>query len=112
MPAGGRGGIKLPPNPTPRPFPSRSKPVRTYVVIEILLFHHAQGQTPGFLAFADELRAAGHTVHAPDLYDGKTFATLDEGVAYAKQVGFGAIGERGRLAAESLPDKLVYGGFS
>jgi hypothetical protein len=45
---------------------------------EILLFHHAQGQTPVFLAFADELRAVGHGVHAPDLYDGKTFTDLDE----------------------------------
>jgi dienelactone hydrolase len=49
---------------------------------ELLLFHHAQGETPGFIAFADELRAAGHTVHAPDLYDGKTFATLDKGAAF------------------------------
>ncbi len=79
---------------------------------EVLLFHHAQGQTPGFLAFANELRAAGHTVHTPDLYDGKTFATLDEGVGYAKQVGFDTIGERGRLAAEGLPSELVYAGFS
>jgi len=79
---------------------------------EVLLFHHAQGQTPGFLAFADELRAAGHTVHAPDLYDGNTFAAIDEGVGYAKQVGFDTILERGRLAAESLPNELVYGGFS
>ena len=54
----------------------------------VLLFHHAQGQTTGFLTFADELREAGHTVHAPDLYDGNTFGDLDEGVAYAKQVGF------------------------
>ena len=79
---------------------------------EILLFHHAQGQTPGFLAFADELRSAGHTVHAPDLYDGKTFTDLDEGVGYARQVGFDTIGERCRLAAESLPNELVYAGFS
>src|SRR6266513_5207110 len=79
---------------------------------EVLLFHHAQGQTPGFLAFADELGASGHTVHTPDLYDGKTFATLDEGVGYAKQVGFDTILERGRLAAESLPNELVHGGFS
>jgi dienelactone hydrolase len=79
---------------------------------EILLFHHAQGQTPGFLAFADELRAAGHVVHTPDLYDGKTFANLDEGVGYAKQVGFDTIGERGRQAAEGLPAELVYAGFS
>ena len=79
---------------------------------ELLLFHHAQGQTSGFLAFADELRAAGHTVHAPDLYDGKTFAALDDGVGYAKQVGFDTIIERCRLAAESLPHELVYAGFS
>lgn len=79
---------------------------------EILLFHHAQGQTPGFLAFADELREAGNVVHTPDLYDGNTFDDLDEGVGYAKQVGFGEIVERGRLSAEGLPNELVYAGFS
>lgn len=79
---------------------------------EVLLFHHAHGQTSGFLAFADELRAAGHVVHTPDLYDGNTFADLDDGVGYARQVGFGTIAERGRLAAEGLPTELVYGGFS
>jgi dienelactone hydrolase len=79
---------------------------------EVLLFHHAQGQTPGFLAFADELRAAGHVVHAPDLYDGKTFTDLDAGVGYAKEVGFGTIAERGRRAADGLQNELVYAGFS
>ena len=79
---------------------------------EVLLYHHAQGQTSGFLAFADQLRASGHTVHAPDLYDGNTFAAIHEGVGYAKQVGFDTLLERGRLAAESLPNELVYGGFS
>ena len=79
---------------------------------EILLFHHAQGQTEGFLAFADELRAAGHVVHAPDLYDGKTFAEIADGVGHAQQVGFGVIIERGVAAAESLPTEIVYAGFS
>ena len=79
---------------------------------EVLLFHHAQGQTPGFVAFADELRTAGHVVHAPDLYDGKTFTDLDAGVGYAKEVGFETIGERGRLAADGLSSQLVYAGFS
>jgi dienelactone hydrolase len=74
-------------------------------VAEVLLFHHAQGQTNGFLAFADELRAAGHVVHAPDLYDGKTFADLNEGVGYAKQVGFDVIIQRGAAAAENLPQR-------
>jgi dienelactone hydrolase len=81
-------------------------------VAEVLLYHHAQGQTPGFLAFADELRAAGHTVHTPDLYDGRTFPTVDEGVGHAKQVGFGTLLERGEEAASGLPSELVYAGFS
>ena len=79
---------------------------------ELLLFHHAQGLTAGCLSFADELRAAGHVVHAPDLYDGKTFTELADGIGYAEQVGFGAIIERGRGAAESLPNELVYAAFS
>jgi len=81
-------------------------------VAELLLFHHAHGLTAGVLSFADELRAAGHVVHAPDLYDGKTFADLDDGVGYAREVGFDTIGERGRLAAEGLPNEIVYAGFS
>jgi dienelactone hydrolase len=79
---------------------------------EVLLFHHAQGQTEGFHAFADELRAAGHVVHAPDVYDGKTFASLEDGIAYAKQVGFDVLVERGVAAAEGLPAEIVYAGFS
>jgi dienelactone hydrolase len=79
---------------------------------EVVLFHHAQGQTEGFLAFADELRQAGHTVHTPDLFDGNTFGTVDEGVAYARGVGFGTILDNGVQAAEELPAELVYAGFS
>ena len=79
---------------------------------EVLLFHHAQGLTPGVVAFADDLRAAGHVIHTPDLYDGKTFTELDDGIAYAKEVGFETLAERGRVAAEGLPRELVYAGFS
>jgi dienelactone hydrolase len=81
-------------------------------VAEVLLFHHAHGLTRGCLSFADRLRAAGHVVHTPDLYDGKVFTDLNDGVGYAKQVGFDTIGERGRLAADGLPESLVYAGFS
>jgi dienelactone hydrolase len=79
---------------------------------EVLLFHHAQGRTAGVLAFADELRAAGHTVHTPDLYDGRTFDSLDDGLTYAGQIGFGNLLERGVRAADELPSDLVYAGFS
>ena len=79
---------------------------------DLLVFHHAQGLTPGVRSYADELRAAGHVVHAPDLYDGKTFTDLADGVGYAQEVGFDTIIERGRSAADGLPDELVYAGFS
>ena len=79
---------------------------------EVMLYHHAQGLTKGVRSFADDLRGAGHTVHAPDLYDGRTFEDLDEGVGYAKEVGFGEILRRGTAAAEDLPADLVYAGFS
>ena len=78
----------------------------------ILLFHHALGLTPGVQAFAEELRAAGHTVHTPDLYEGKTFTDLKEGVAHADRTGFDTITDRGVSAADQLPADLVYAGFS
>ena len=79
---------------------------------EILLFHHVQGQTPGFDAFADELRQTGHTVHTPNLLDGRTFDSIDEGLAYVGELGFGEVIGRGERAASELPDELVYAGFS
>lgn len=79
---------------------------------EVLLFHHAQGLTPGVHAFADALRGAGHTVHTPDLYKGRTFDDLEAGVAHAGEVGFGTVLERGVEAAQGLPDRLVLAGFS
>ncbi len=79
---------------------------------EMLLFHHALGQTPGFLAFADELRAAGHTVHTPDLFDGRMFTSIEDGVGHAEAVGFDEIIARGARAADQLPRDLVYAGLS
>ena len=79
---------------------------------EVLLFHHAQGQTPGFIAFADELRQAGHTVHTPDLFEGRTFDSIDEGMAHIEEVGFMELVERGVRTADELPETLVYAGFS
>ncbi len=79
---------------------------------EILFFHHARGLTAGCHSLADRLRAAGHVVHTPDLYDGRTFDSLDEGVAHAKEVGFATVVERGRRAADGLPERLVYAGAS
>ena len=78
----------------------------------VLLFHHALGQTPGCLAFADGLRREGHTVHAPDLFDGETFRTIEEGVAHVEQIGFQQVIRRGSATADELPPNIVYAGFS
>ncbi|MGE3833050.1 MAG: dienelactone hydrolase family protein [Parvibaculaceae bacterium] len=79
---------------------------------EILLFHHAQGLTPGVHAFADRLHAAGHKIHTPDLFEGQTFPTIEEGLAHIGKMGFDAMRERGVRVADELPRDLVYAGFS
>ena len=79
---------------------------------EVLLFHHAQGLTPGVVSFANMLRRAGHSVHTPDVFDGRTFDTLEQGMRFVEERGFGAMIERGVRAAEGLPAELVYAGFS
>jgi dienelactone hydrolase len=80
---------------------------------EVVLFHHALGLTPGVVAFADELRSAGHTVHTPDLFDGRTFGSIEEGMGYAAKIGFpGEVIDRGTRAVSGLPGELVYAGFS
>jgi dienelactone hydrolase len=79
---------------------------------QVLLFHHAQGLTPGVRAFADELRRAGHATHTPDLFDGRTFQSIDKGLAYIDEIGFDEMRERGVRVADELPFDLVYAGFS
>ena len=79
---------------------------------EVLLFHHIQGQTDGFVAFADVLRRAGHSVHTPDLFDGRTFSTIEEGSDWVDGVGFAAITQKAVMTAHELPNDVVYSGFS
>jgi dienelactone hydrolase len=82
------------------------------VIANVVVFHHAQGLTQGVRRFAEELRAAGHQVVVPDLYEGATFDTLEAGVAFAEEIGFARIVERGSAAVEDLPNDVVYAGFS
>ena len=80
---------------------------------EVVVFHHALGLTDWIRRFADGLRDAGHTVHAPDVYDGRTFETNEDGMAYSEELGGPmAVVERGRAAVEQLPSEVVYVGFS
>jgi len=79
---------------------------------EVVLFHHVQGLTDGIRAFAEDLRAGGHTVHTPDLFDGERPATIDDGVAHLKGIGDEMLSQRTDRAVAKLPDDLVYAGFS
>jgi len=79
---------------------------------EVVLFHHVQGLTDGVRSFAEQLREGGHTVHTPDVFDGNIFDTLEEGLAFAREVGFDALGERGVAAGEAFPAAVVYAGIS
>ena len=80
---------------------------------EVVVFHHALGLTGAVRGFADELGAAGHTVYTPDLYDGRTFGTIDGGMAYVDELGGPpAVVDRARAAVASLPSEVVYVGFS
>ena len=79
---------------------------------DVVLFHNLQGLTDGVRAFAEELRAGGHTVHTPDLFDGERPATLDDGVALTQKIGDEVLSERADRAVADLPEGLVYAGFS
>ena len=79
---------------------------------EVLLYHHAQGVTPGVTAFADRLRAAGHPVHVPDLFGGRTFPSIDAGMAHIQEIGFDDLRRRGVELAADYPSDLVYAGMS
>ncbi len=70
---------------------------------EVAEFRHAQGLTPGILAFADTVRCAGHIARTPDLFEGRTFDTLEQGMRFVGEVGFGKLVERGVRAAEGMP---------
>ncbi|WP_113969636.1 dienelactone hydrolase family protein [Rossellomorea aquimaris] len=79
---------------------------------EVLLLHHVLGRTKGIEAIADQLRDAGHTVHVPDLFEGRIFSSLEEGLGFVKEIGFKEVTARGVRAAGDLPRDVVYAGFS
>lgn len=79
---------------------------------DVVLFHHIQGLTPGVQHFADQLRARGHSVETPDLFEGRTFSSIELGKEYVEGIGYDTILERGKLAGDAAPHDSVYAGFS
>ncbi|MFF7212061.1 dienelactone hydrolase family protein [Streptomyces sp. NPDC008238] len=79
----------------------------------IVLFHSAYGLRPAVHAAADRLRAAGHEVHVPDLYEGRTADTVEEGMAVKDEIGRDELLMRAVTVSGPLSDRgLVYAGFS
>lgn len=78
----------------------------------IVLFHHVLGLTPDVVAFANDLRAAGHQVVTPDLFDGSTFTDLQAGLRHVGDMGDATLLERAEQACADLPSDVVYAGFS
>ncbi|MEV4814735.1 dienelactone hydrolase family protein [Micromonospora tulbaghiae] len=79
---------------------------------EIVLFHHIQGLTDGVRALADSLRSGGHTVHAPDFFDGELPATIEDGAALTKRIGGDVLDQRADALVADLSAGLVYAGVS
>jgi dienelactone hydrolase len=81
--------------------------------MNIMLFHSTYGPRPAVRAAADRLRAAGHEVWAPDLFEGRTFDTVEEGMAFNQEIGKDELLKRAVLAAAPYSERgLVYAGFS
>ena len=79
---------------------------------DVVLFHSAVGLRPPVRRVADRLRAAGHDVSTPDLYDGQVFTDVDEGVAHMRSVGWPELLRRAEAAVADLPSGLVLAGMS
>jgi len=79
---------------------------------EVVVYHSAYGLRPAVIEFANKLRAAGHTVHTPDLYEGEVFSDRNDAIRKIQELGFDKLLERAFAAVERLPHDLVYSGFS
>jgi dienelactone hydrolase len=79
---------------------------------EVVLFHSVLGLRPGVIAAAERLRAAGHTVHTPDYYDGEVFDDIEDGQRKEEALGYAEIARRARESVAGLPEGLVFAGFS
>ncbi|MET8688575.1 dienelactone hydrolase family protein [Streptomyces sp. NPDC004732] len=81
--------------------------------MNIVLFHSTYGLRPAVHAAADRLRAAGHEVWTPDLFEGRVFDSVEEGRTFQNELGKDEILKRAILAAAPYSERgLVYAGFA
>lgn len=79
---------------------------------ELVIFHSAYGLRPALLDWAERLRALGHTLHTPDLYDGEVFTDRMDAIRKIQEVGWDGLLDRARASVANLPDNVIYAGFS
>jgi dienelactone hydrolase len=77
----------------------------------VLLLHSVFGLRPAVHAAADRIRATGHDVVVPDLFDGRTTGDVEEGRRIKDEIGTEELARRAAAAAEPY-ERLVYAGFS
>ncbi|BDM67942.1 dienelactone hydrolase [Streptomyces nigrescens] len=93
-------------------MPASSEPA-TSGVPTIVLFHSVCGLRPAVHAAADRLRAAGHEVIVPDLFDGRTADSVPDGILIKDEIGKEELLKRAITAVAPYSDRgLVYAGFS
>jgi dienelactone hydrolase len=79
----------------------------------VVLFHSVYGLRPAVHKAADRLRAAGHEVHTPDLFDGRTAGSVEEGMELKDEIGRDELLMRAVTVTAPLSERgLVYAGFS
>lgn len=78
----------------------------------VILFHSALGLRPAITRLAERLQHAGHEVLTPDLYEGKVFDHLADGVAHRDELGIPELSGRAQAAVEAMPSDVVYMGLS
>lgn len=79
----------------------------------VVLFHSVYGLRPAVHSAADRLREAGHEVHTPDLYDGRTADSVEAGMELKDEIGRDELLKRAVTATAPLSEAgLVYAGFS
>lgn len=79
----------------------------------ILLLHSTYGPRPAVHSAAERLRAAGHEVHVPDLFEGQVADSVEDGRKIRDEIGNEELLRRAIAAAAPYSEQgLVYAGFS
>ena len=79
---------------------------------KVVVLHSAQGLRPGVEGWAERLRSCGHEVWAPDLFAGRSFDELEQGIAHRDEVGVPELMRRLEAELAELPGDVVFAGFS